>query len=451
MIRPQGPFAVQADWIVPVESEPIPNGLIVVCDGTIQFLGNGLPSKFNEIRRFRLDGFAILPGLINCHCHLEFSDLNQPIPAGKSFPDWIRNLIAHRNSIDRDPHQLAIARRAAITSGILESYRAGVRWVVDMTTAPWEAKWIDEAVDDLADERSMGLTPRAPICVQPCIELLDVVPERFKLGRSLADKQIDAPESKSIGRMGYAPHAPYTASRTVTKSSTEWSRAEHRLVTMHLAESMDEMNWIANQQGPFAEFLGPLFSRGYLQDLGQVSEHVKLMTQAWRAIIAHGNYLSLLDLNELAGHNANCAIVHCSRTHQFFGHRHGKQTRYPLAERMAMGVKHLLATDSRASNPDLSIWNEAKRVRVQHPEIQSRDIIKMITTEAAKFLCIQDRCGSVCEGQPSTLTAVKLATSAASAGESARVNDDAKLYDLLLASDSVSSPLELAIAAQLLD
>ncbi len=442
-----GPFAVQADWIVPVESEPIPNGFVIVVDGVIQFAGTELPNRFNSIRRFHLAGFAILPGLINSHCHLEFSDLAEPIPAGGSFPQWIQNLLAYRNSKKSDPEQYEDERRAAITSGIDESYAAGVRWVVDMVTAPWEPEWIESSVNILVNSLPAALALRVPISVQPCIELLDIAPKRLDLALSIARKQCDAPESEWIGRMGYAPHAPYTASRNVTRIGVEYSREQERLVTMHLAESIDEMVWMQRRTGSFSDLLGLLLSKDYFRELGQISEHVQLLTQAWRAMIAHGNYLSTDDLFELASHQKNCGIVHCPRTHAFFGHRHGDSELYPLAERISNGIRHFLGTDSRASNPDLNIWSEAKRVHADHPSIESTDIIKMITTDAAEFLCIQDRYGSIREGQPASLTAVRIGHVTKSQNESMCVGGLADIYDALLASDSVSSPLEVAIAS----
>ena len=247
--------------------------------------------------------------------------------------------------------------------------------------------------------------------------------------------------------MAYAPHAPYTASRNVTRIGAEYSREQERLVTMHLAESSDEMDWIQGRTGTFANLLGPLVSKDYFRELGQISEHVHLLTQAWRATIAHGNYLSTDDLVELASHRKNCGIVHCPRTHAFFGHRHVDSELYPLAERISNGIRHFLGTDSRASNPDLNIWSEAKRVHADHPTISSVEIIKMITTDAAEFLCIQDRYGSIREGQPASLTAVRIAHTMKSPNESMYVDGVADVYDALLASDSVSSPLEMAIAS----
>ena len=443
MIEQAEPFVVSADWIVPVESEPIPNGFVVIARGTILYVGNDLPPEFLALKLFRLTGHAILPGLVNSHCHLEFSDLPEPIPAGDSFPDWIRRLLTHRKSKGDDSEQIAISRCAAIKCGIRESYEAGVRWIVDMTTQPWDPDWIESCVKEIHASLPQSYAPKNPIAIQPCIEFLDLSKNQFELSVSFAEKQANAPESDQIGRIGYAPHAPYTASRNVTKLCAEQSLAQSRLVTMHLAESVDEMEWLRDRGGAFLDLLGPFISPDYFSTLGQVSEHVQLLKQAWRATVAHGNYLSNSDLYDLASHSENMAVVHCPRTHRHFGHRHGARLQYSLAERIASGVRHFIGTDSRASNPDLNLWSEVKLVRTNHPSVSSLEILKMITTDAAEFLGISDRYGFIRPGQPSTLTAIKFSEDCLSLNSTV---DAERVYDALLASNTVSAPLEMVIA-----
>lgn len=443
MIEQPELLVVSADWVVPIESEPIPNGFVVIVDGTILFVGNHLPAEFLAAKHFRLTGFAILPGLVNSHCHLEFSDLREPIPACDSFPDWISRLLAYRKSKSNDPEQFAYSRYEAIKSGIRESYEAGVRWIVDMTTQPWDRDWIESGVNEILAALRQSIAPKDPIVIQPCMELLDISKNRFEQSFSFASQQANAPESKHIGRIGYAPHAPYTASRKVTKLCAGLSRMERRLVTMHLAESVDEMEWIQDRTGNFFDLLGPLVSSDYFEAMGQISEHVQLLAQAWRATVAHGNYLSNSDLSALASHSENIAVVHCPRTHRHFDHRHGASLLYPLAERSAAGVRHFIGTDSRASNPDLNLWSEVKLVRAKHPSVTSHAILKMITTDAAEFLGMAERYGSIRLGQPSTLTAIKLSDDCVSPSSSV---DSERVYDALLASDTVSAPLEMVIA-----
>ncbi len=439
MIETPECFVVAADWLIPIESEPVPNGFLAIANGIIEFVGSELPAKYRSAIRFNLDGFAILPGLINSHCHLEFSDLDEPIPPGDSFPDWIRRLLAYRKSQSDQSDQIALARHAAITRGVRESYETGVRWIVDMTTQPWEAAWINDAVSEVVAGIPPGLAPKGPIAVQPCVELLDISQRSLEETLALALGQVGEPESESLGRMGYAPHAPYTASRKLTQLAVARSRLEQRLVTMHLAESADELEWLENRKGSFFELLDPFASDTYFEDLGQISEHIQLLTSAWRATIAHGNYLSQSDLCDLATYSKSMAIVHCPRTHGHFGHRHGTSQVYPLVDRMASGIQHFLGTDSRASNPDLNLWSEAQRVRAQHPTLACVEILKMITTDAAEFLGIVNQYGAIRVNQPSTLTAIQLPAEVQRPSPSAKTH---RIYDFVLSSETVSAPLE---------
>ncbi len=456
MIPTSEAVAVTSDWLVPVDTSPIPNGFIVIEDGTIRFVGKELPTCYQSVRLVRLPGFAILPGLVNSHCHLEFSDLESPIPAGNSFPDWIGSLLAFRRAKNNAPEQLALNRQAAIASGIRESYQAGVRWVVDMATEPWSAAWIENEVASIAAMSPVALAPKAPIVVLPCIELLDIVENRFESTLALANKHMAAPKcTTGVGQIGFAPHAPYTASRKVTQWCAGLPLREKRLVTMHLAESKEELQWLQHQNGPFSELLAPILAHGttvgeqtYFDKLGQVTEHVALLSKSWRATIAHGNYLSRQDLISLAERASTMGVVHCPRTHRHFGHLHDASqfpptNRYPFAERVALGVRHFLGTDSRASNPDLNLWTEAKLVRAEQTELKSEQILKMMTTDAAEFLDLGDEYGAIRTGSPAALTAIKHDRVISRDG---LVDDASTLYDALLEEGTVSAPLEWVMA-----
>ena len=67
----------------------------------------------------------------------------------------------------------------------------------------------------------------------------------------------------------------------------------------------------------------------------------------------HGNYLAPDEQHFLAAHAERMAVVYCPRTHAYFGHE-----AYPLSQLLAAGVPVALGTDSRASNPDLSLFEE---------------------------------------------------------------------------------------------
>ncbi len=126
---------IQADAII-VSSEQIHRpGQIVVAHGEVI----EQTSRCTERPDIILNGKMLAPALINAHTHLEFSDLQSPIAAGATFPQWIGSVIRHRRSLaeSHSPEALEQLRRDALQRGLAESHQAGVAIVADIVTAPW--------------------------------------------------------------------------------------------------------------------------------------------------------------------------------------------------------------------------------------------------------------------------------------------------------------------------
>ena len=120
-----------ADWILPVASPPIPNGALVVDDvGRIVFLGSrGQMPAGTE--RTHYESSVIMPGLVNAHTHLEFSDLEAPLgQPGMEFTQWIGEVIKFRFGSER------VAKSESIQMGLQQSARHGVAAIGEIATAP---------------------------------------------------------------------------------------------------------------------------------------------------------------------------------------------------------------------------------------------------------------------------------------------------------------------------
>ncbi len=93
----------------------------------------------------------------------------------------------------------------------------------------------------------------------------------------------------------------------------------------------------------------------------------------------HGLFMATIStttrIQLLSRNRHRAAVVFCPRTHWHFGH-----ARYPLDKLRDNGIPICLGTDSRASNPDLSILEEARFVRLLFPEIDATEIMQMITS-----------------------------------------------------------------------
>ena len=82
-----------ARYVFPVESPPIQHGVITVQNDRITDVRQYTPGT----QCADLGNVAILPGLVNAHTHLEFSDLHTPLAGCDStFASWLRAVIGHR-------------------------------------------------------------------------------------------------------------------------------------------------------------------------------------------------------------------------------------------------------------------------------------------------------------------------------------------------------------------
>ncbi|MFO0981821.1 MAG: amidohydrolase family protein [Planctomycetota bacterium] len=92
-----------------------------------------------------------------------------------------------------------------------------------------------------------------------------------------------------------------------------------------------------------------------------------------------GTYLNDTEIACLA--SAGASVVHCPRSHAFFGH-----VRHPVVELRAAGVRVVLGTDSLASNQSLSMLEEIAFLRRARPDLEDRVIFTMATRDGAVAL-----------------------------------------------------------------
>ncbi|HAK06664.1 MAG TPA: hypothetical protein DCO65_05260, partial [Spartobacteria bacterium] len=171
---------------------------------------------------------ALLPGLINAHCHLDYTCLRGKIPPQKSFADWIRAINAAKVRLSEEDYV------ASINEGFAEAKRFGTTTIANLAAYPELIAKIDE-----------------PIRTWWFAELIDV--RNSDRANEMVDLAIESLRSKE--NWGLAPHALFTASRKLFRYCEELARRENILLTTHLAESREEMSMFHNESGPLYEFL----------------------------------------------------------------------------------------------------------------------------------------------------------------------------------------------------
>ena len=372
-------IALRARYLFPVESPVIADGVITIEQGRITAVGentSGRPPK-------DLGNVAILPGLVNAHTHLEFSDLAHPLGyPGMALPAWISEVIKHRRGRDEDAQR-------AIAAGLQESLSFGTTLLGEISTSP-----------SSADPPLAGL-PRL-IAFRELIGLsLNRVDENIELAR----KHIDQLSSGECLHAGLSPHAPYTVHPQLLDRVVELSRPARVPLAMHLAESPEELQLLRDGSGPLRDMLIDLnaWDPTAIPHGARPLDYLRKLAKAERALVIHGNYLDDEEIAYLADRADQMAVVYCPRTHEYFQH-----APYRLTEMLQAGVTVALGTDSRASNPDLSVLAEMRAVRRLHPQVSGEDILRMGTLSGAKSLGMADHLGSLRIGKTADLSIVAL-------------------------------------------
>jgi cytosine/adenosine deaminase-related metal-dependent hydrolase len=232
-----------------------------------------------------------------------------------------------------------------------------------------------------------------------------LAPERREALLELARSHVAAGMQATAWRPGLSPHAPYTAPPALVEAAAELSRREEVPLAMHLAESWEEIELLQSGSGPFYEFLHELapgmpslIPRGV-----RPLDYLERMAPAHRALAIHGNYLDHEEIAFVADRAKTMSVVYCPRTHAYF--RHG---RYPLEEMLSRGVRVALGTDSRASNPDLNLWEEMRLIAQQFPSVSPAAVLHMATQAGAAALGLEGECGVLAPGLRADLAIVPI-------------------------------------------
>jgi len=370
----QSKFALQARWVLPIETPPIAGGVVTIEGERIVAVGkraeDGVPVQ-------DLGDVVLLPGLVNAHTHLEFSHLTEPIgQSGMPLPEWIQLVIAHRKQQSGLPSGWDV--------GLRESLRAGVTSIGEIATSPLSVDTPSVLPELIAFQEVIGFSAA-------------------RVDSVFTELQQRLHSNPATCQLGISPHAPYTVHPELLAKLVGLASERKLPVAMHLAESPEELQLLNDNSGPFRELLeersmwdARVFANGV-----QPLDYLQVLASAPRTLVIHGNYLSQREIDFVADHRDRMAIVYCPRTHAYFGH-----TDYPLQVMLDAGVRVAIGTDSRASNPDLSLLDELRYLARTYEGISLETLLTLGTIDGAKALGLAESVGSLVAGKLANLTVI---------------------------------------------
>lgn len=383
-----------ARWVFPVARPPIPDGAVAIDDGRILAVGPraDVAAACAGGEHWDLGEAALLPGLVNCHTHLEIGSNPSGVPA-EAFVPWVQRLIESRKSVGLDEQ----ARTAE--AGAWALLRSG-------TTSVGEVSTTGQSLAPLLRVGLRGVVYREILGLDPA-----EAPDRLAAAGA-AVRAMAANARGSRLAIGLSPHSAYSLSEELLSACAGLARTTGAPPAVHAAESPAETEFLATGEGPIARSLYPAVGCSapparrrarspiaYLAATGVLLE---------RPVLIHAVHADDADCRLMAGHGVR--VAHCPRSNRLLS-----EGTAPVPLMRGHGIPVGLGTDSLASAPDLDLWGEMRAAWAAYAAgLQSAEVLEMATLGGASALGIADRVGTLEIGKRADVIAVAAARVTAS-------------------------------------
>lgn len=325
-----------ADVMLPVTRAPIADGAVAVVDGRITAVGTRaeLVERYPAAEHSRWSGLLV-PGLINAHTHLNYSHTAHLFANGKRFAEWI---------LDIPPIIAATTPaqwRASADHGIAAMLASG-------TTA---------AADVVTGAAALPAQAEAALAGVSYFELVLTDAAGWSDRRSEFLAVLDAAPPSGIG---ISPHSPYTLDTAVLADLAEIARDRGLRLHPHGAEQDDEVAFVADGTGLFADWAraGGLELALLQGGSGRtpIAELDSVGLLGADSHVAHGVHVTAADRAMLRERGTVVALCPRSNLRLECGAA-------PVAAYRAEGNPVAIGTDGLSSTPSLDLLEEVRAVR----------------------------------------------------------------------------------------
>lgn len=386
---------ITAKWVLPINSKPIEDGAVVVDNGVIKAVGKAeaLKKKYKSHSLMDMGLSAIMPGLVDCHTHLEYS-VFRGVCDDLPFGLW---------KIQQQEKSKLLSKKDWATSaqlGVQEALRSGITTIADVT---------DTGV-------SLEAALKAGLRGIVFYEITGLKQKREILAK--AEKEISMWRKKASGsliKIGISAHAAYTTAPALLKEVSVLARENSLLNCIHVSGSQDEYEFVKYGSGPLAHRFKEL--SGWQEVLWQPmgTSPVKYLAQ-WDVfktptIAIHCIHVDEQDMDILASSDAK--VVHCPSCAAKLG-----MGIAPLRKLSQRKLELGLGTDSPASNNTMDLFSEMRLgLLLQRAYNQSTnglaaaDFVRMATLGGAEVLELEKEIGSLEAGKRADIIIVDLSQS----------------------------------------
>jgi cytosine/adenosine deaminase-related metal-dependent hydrolase len=385
---------LRARIVLPVTAPPIEDGAVLVVGNKIRaampwknFAGNASRITYHETAD--LGEVILMPGLVNAHCHLDYTDMAGAIPPPKTFTDWIAAITAHKASWSYSDYAQSWLR------GAHQLLKTGTTTVADI-----------EAMPDLLPE----VWDATPLRVFSFLEMTGIKSRRppKDILREAVGKiaSLRHPRDRAL----LSPHAPYSTLPELLQLTAKLIRKRNWRACIHVAESAQEFEMFQNARGEMHDWLARNERDHSDCGLGSPVAHLARQKLLGENVLAiHANCLARGDAALLGKNRTH--VVHCPRSHDYFNHPRFERTRLAAA-----GVNLCLGTDSLATTrkmgkakPELDLFAEMRMLANTDKTVSPAEILQMATVNGARALGLAGKIGELAGNSFADLIAIPFA------------------------------------------
>lgn len=343
---------ITADYIITCDNE-----FSIICDGAIVFdthiidIGTtkDILHKYPSLEIINTQpNSIIMPGLINSHTHLEYSN-NRNILKYGDFSTWLGSVFDSRGVLIENLEP-AIKKQLEIIK------RSGTTTICEISSFG----------------KSLKQCEQSPLNVIYFNEILGTNEQYFEFVKDDFDKRlnesIQAKNSKLIPAISV--HSTYAVHPEILQHGLDKAKDYDMLVSTHFLESEDELNWLEQTD----KKLG--------LTLQKVNPNIK-------PFYTPSEFMSHFDMDCTSF--VHCCYddaasskytVHCPVSNRLLGSK--------TLDISKLNDKLLLGTDGLSSNTSLSLWDEMRMALMVHHKYDlqklSKKLLLSVTKNAGEFL-----------------------------------------------------------------
>lgn len=387
-----------AKYIVPVSSEPMENGALLVRDGVIADIGTTEMMRLRypdeEIKDFGMA--ALTPGFIDLHARVEdgvFRGLVRDLP----FVEWRKNINDLRSRItDSEAYDSAYL-------GCLEELSAGVTTIADTTST-------GAAVFATRDCGLRGVIYREVGAIDK--RLVNYAMKKMDSDLEKWSQMVDPDQII----LGVAPDPVYECHPEMYRNVAQYAAEHNDLpVSLKLAESKEEVRFV--RDGATAGLDSTVDHRGFVEVPPWLPTAVTPVNyvlnwglfEAKNVMMLYGVCVTEDDIRHMRDYDVAVAVCPSLSAQLGMGVA-------PVSEYLRSGLRVGLGTGAPASVNYLDMFSEMRfelmiQRALSREFLNSQTLLEMATLRAAQVLRIDDKVGSLEVGKLADIVAIDLSGS----------------------------------------